>query len=135
MLSTVVLWPLIVLFIVDILIVIGAILKTYIPFYLCYVICLIAPPPMNITMFVYTVSSEIWWVGLAVLIIGCVQLYIHVPMLIVLSLVAVICPCMGLALPEQQIFYFVVLCHVLVELTALRTSTRPKRVLKSLKVV
>jgi len=123
----IVLWPIITLFIIDLLIVISAILRVRIPFYLSYVICLIMPLPMNVKMFIYKLMSEVWWVTFAIVVICGVRWCVHYNLLVPLSIAAVITPCMGLVLPEHQIFYFTLLSHLLLELTLLRTPTRPAR--------
>lgn len=121
------LWPLITLFIIDVLIIASVILDTRIPFYVSYVICLIMPFPLNVKMFIYKLTSEIWWVTFATVVICGMRWCLHINLLVPLSLIAVASPCMGLVLPEHQIFYFVLLSHLLFELTRLRVSTRPTR--------
>ena len=94
-----------------------------VPFLFAYGLCLIFPLTLTLDGIVYKLSSEIWWVECTTVIavVACSMFQIvmfserqtHQTLLLCLTVVSVMLPCIGLHSEEHQIFYFVVVTHVL----------------------
>ena len=91
------------------------------PFLLAYSLCLVVPIPRDLDGIVFKLSSEKWWVGCVTVILIAAWIAIKTftrrirepALLLYLTVVSVMIPCMGLRNEEHQLIYMVVVTHVL----------------------
>ena len=122
-------WPFVVLAMLDVLVVcayglqfVGLHDLVELPFLLAYALCLVVPIPSDLDGIVFKLSSEKWWVGCVTLILVIAWIAMKTftarrirepALLLYLTVVSVMIPCMGLRNEEDQLIYMVIVLHVL----------------------